>query len=103
MKRRSAIVAADIFIFFLNDLLAWSTVIAFDITDRDCKFQNPAIHRLIFAAGILHITASILCIVYFSKKERTRYRIQAGSKLFIYNVIMTLFPYMHLTFTRMLA
>ena len=49
--------------------------------------------------GIIHIIATTICCVFFYKKARTKYKIQIGSKLFVFNEIMALLPYLYLMFT----
>lgn len=99
MKNSKAITIIDIFAYLMNDLLGWFIIILFDSTGYDCKFQNLKLHWAILVIGLIHIILSIICNVFFFKKERTKHRIQIGNKLFIYNVIMTVFPYLYLAFT----
>jgi hypothetical protein len=99
MKRSKAITLIDIFAYLMNDLLGWFIIICFDLTGYDCKFQNLKLHWAILVIGIIHIVLTFICTVFFFKKERTKRRIQIGNKLFIYNVIMTVFPYLYLAFT----
>ena len=99
MKKSRAAAVIDVFVYLINDLLGWFVIIWFDLTGYDCKFQNLKLHWAILVIGLIHIVLSIICSVFFVKKERTKYHIQIGNKLFVYNVIMTLFPYLYLAFT----
>ena len=101
MKNSRTVAAIDIFVYLINDLLGWFIIIWFDLTGYDSKFQNLKLHWAIFVIGLIHIILSIICSVFFFKKERTKYRIQIGNKLFVYNVIMTIFPYLYLAFAYM--
>jgi len=85
--------------YLVNDLLAWFIVIWFDLTGYDNKSQNIRLHWLILIIGIIHIIATTICCVFFYKKARTKYKIQIGSKLFVFNEIMALLPYLYLMFT----
>ena len=95
MKKRT-ITIIDIITFLVNDLIAWFIVLWFEMTGYDNKFQNNTWHWSFLIIGIIHIIASTMCCVFFYKKERTKYKIQIGSKLFIYNEIMTVLPYLYL-------
>ncbi len=99
MKNSRAVTVIDIFVYLINDLLGWLIIICFDLTGYDCEFQNLKLHWAIFVIGLIHIILSIICSVFFFKKERTKYHIKIGNKLFVYNVIMTIFPYLYLAFT----
>lgn len=99
MKNSKAVNAIDIIAYLINDLLGWFIIIMYDLTGYDGKFQNLNIHRLLLAVGLIHIILSMVCNVFFFKNERTKYHIQIGNKLFIYNIIMTLCPYQYLAFT----
>ena len=96
MKKNRIFISIDLIGYLLNDLSGWFIVIIFDVTGEDCKFQDIAFHRLMLIFGIIHIIASILCSLFFFGKERTKYHIQIGKKLLVYNLIMTLFPYLYL-------
>lgn len=99
MKNSKVITIIDILAYLMNDLLGWFIIIWFDSTGYDSKFQNLKLHWAIFVIGLIHIILSIICNVFFFKKERTKHHIQIGNKLFIYNVIMTILPYLYLAFT----
>lgn len=103
MKNNKAITVIDILSYLINDLLGWFIIVWFDLTGYDNKFQNLKLHWAILVVGLVHIVLSIICNVFFYKKERTKHHIQIGKKLFIYNVIMTLFPYLYLAFSRFIA
>ena len=94
MKKSKIVAIIDILAYLINDLLAWAIIIWFDATGYDCKFQNLTIHHLVFLIGVIHIFLSIFIDVFFRKKERTKYCIKIGNKLFIYNLVMTVIPYM---------
>ena len=97
--KRTTITIIDIIAYLVNDLLAWFIVILFDLTGYDNKFPNIRLHWLILIIGIIRIIATTICCVFFYKKARTKYKIQIGSKLFAFNEIMTLLPYLYLVFT----
>lgn len=97
--KRTTITIIDIIAYLVNDLLAWFIVIWFDLTGYDNKFQNIRLHWLILIIGIIHIIATTICCVFFYKKARTKYKIQIGSELFVFNEIMALLPYLYLMFT----
>ncbi len=103
MKKSTAISLADVLIYLMNDLLGWFIVIWFDLTGYDNKFQNLHLHWMILVIGLAQIILSMICNMYFYKKERTKYHIQLGKKLFAYNIIMTIFPYLYLAFTWFIA
>ena len=88
----------DILAYLINDLLGWFIIICFDLTGYDSKFQNLKFHWAFLVIGVIHIFLSMICNVLFFKNERTKYHIQIGKKLFIYNMIMTLLPYLYLAF-----
>lgn len=96
MKKSKIVAIIDILAYLINDLLAWAIIIWFDITGHDCKFQNLTIHHLILLIGVVHVFLSIFLDVFFRKKERTKYCIKIGNKLFIYNLVMTVIPYIYL-------
>lgn len=98
MKHNKITYFLDILIYLLNDLLGWCIIIMFDSTGFDSKFQNLTIHWLIGVIGIIHIIISTLCSVFFYEKDRTKHHIQIGRKLFAFNLIMTLLPYLYLVF-----
>ena len=87
----------DIIIYLINDLLGWFIIIWFDSTGYDGKFQDLSLHRVILAIGLIHIVLSLLCNLFLFKKKKI------GNKLFIYNVIMTILPYLYLAFTWFIA
>ena len=93
MKKSKIVAIIDILAYLINDLLAWAIIIWFEATGYDCKFQNLTIHYLIVLIGVVHIFLSIFLDVFFHKKERTKYCIKIGNKLFIYNLVMTVIPY----------
>lgn len=97
--KRKMITVIDIIVYLVNDLLAWFIIIWFDMTGNDNKFQNIRLHWSILIIGIIHIIASAVCCVFFYKKERTKYKIQIGINLFVFNVIMTVLPYLYLLLT----
>lgn len=99
MKKRKVITIIDILVYLMNDLLGWFIIIWFDLTGYDCKFQNLKLHWIILIIGLIHIVLSFICNFFFFKKERTKNHIKIGSKLFIYNVTMTILPYLYLAFT----
>ena len=89
MKNSKAITLIDILVYLMNDLLGWFIIILFDSTGYDSKFQNLRFHWAILVIGLIHIVLSLICNVFFFKKERTKHHIQIGNKLFIYNIITT--------------
>ena len=93
MKKSKIVAIIDILAYLINDLLAWAIIIWFEATGYDCKFQNLTIHHLILLIGVVHVFLSIFLDVFFRKKERTKYCIKIGNKLFIYNLVMTVIPY----------
>lgn len=98
------IIIADILIYLLNDVLGWFVIILFDLTGYDGKFQNNlSVHWLMLVIGFVHIFISILCSILFYKKDRTKYHIQIGKKLFIYNIVMSVFPYLYLALVNILV
>lgn len=99
MKKSTAISLVDVLIYLMNDLLGWFIVIWFDLTGYDSKFTNLKLHWVILVIGFVQIILSIIYNIFFYKKERTKYQIQLGKKLFVYNIIMTIFPYLYLAFT----
>ena len=103
MKNSKVITTIDILLFLMNDLLGWFIIIWFDLTGYDSKFRNLNLHWTILIIGLIHIVLSIICNVSFYKKERTKYHIQIGNKLFIYNLIMTILPYLYLSFTWLIT
>ena len=103
MKNSKAITAIDIIAFLLNDLLGWFVIIMYDLTGNDCKFQDLKLHSVLIVVGIVHIILSMICNVFFFKKERTKHHIQIGSKLFIYNIVMTFCPYLYLAFIQIVS
>mgnify|MGYP001164601821 CR=1 FL=1 len=102
MKNSKATTLIDILVYLMNDLLGWFIIIWFDSTGYDSKFQNLKLHWTILVIGLIHIVLSLICNVFFFKNERTKHHIQIGSKLFIYNIIMTILPYLYLAFTWLL-
>ena len=103
MKNSKTITMVDIIAFLLNDLLGWFIIIMYDLTGNDNKFQNMNIHHALLAVGLVHIILSMICNVFFFKNERTKYHIKIGSKLFIYNIVMTFCPYLYLAFTQIVS
>lgn len=103
MKNSKAITVIDILSYLINDLLGWFIIIWFDLTGNDNKFQNLKLHWAILVAGLIHIIISLICNVFFFKKKRTKHHIQIGNKLFIYNIIMTIFPYLYLGLTLLIT
>ncbi len=99
MKNNKTIALIDVLAYLINDLLGWFIIIWFDLTGYDGKFQNLKLHWVILVIGLTHIILSMICNVFFYKKKRTKYHIQFGKKLFAYNLIMTIFPYLYLAFT----
>ncbi len=97
------IIIADILIYLSNDVLGWFIIILFDLTGYDCKFQDLSFHRLMIVIGFVHIIISILCSMFFYKKGRTKYHIQIGNKLFTYNIVMSLLPYLYLALVNILV
>ncbi|SEK89201.1 hypothetical protein [Ruminococcus albus] len=93
MKNNKTITIMDIIVYLMNDLLGWFIIIWFDSTGNDGKFQDLSLHRVILAIGLIHIVLSLLCNVFLFKKKKI------GNKLFIYNVVMTILPYLYLAFT----
>jgi hypothetical protein len=57
----------------------------------------PVLMKILFEKIV--IIATTICCVFFYKKARTKYKIQIGSKLFVFNEIMALLPYLYLMFT----
>ena len=98
MKKNKAITVIDILSYLINDLFGWFIIIWFDLTGYDNKFQNLKLHWAILVIGLIHIFLSIICNMLFFKKVRTKHHIQIGNKMLIYNVIMTIFPYLYLVF-----
>lgn len=96
------IIISDIIIYLLNDIAGWFIILMFEMSGYDAKFQNLSFHRLMLVIGFIHIVISILCSMFFYKKERTKYHIRIGNKLLIYNIIMTLFPYLYLIISYIL-
>ncbi len=94
MKKSQVITIVDIAVYLINDLLAWLIIIWFDMTGYDCKFQDLTFHRILLLIAIVHIVLSIFFSVFFYRKERTRYKIRIGKKLLIYDIVMTLIPYL---------
>jgi Kef-type K+ transport system membrane component KefB len=103
MKNSKTITMVDIIALLLNDLLGWFIIIMYDLTGNDNKFQNMNIHHALIAVGLMHIILSMICNVFFFKTERTKHHIQIGSKLFIYNIVMTFCPYLYLAFTQIVS
>lgn len=98
MKNDKIVMIIDILVYLINDLLGWFIIICFDSTGYDSKSQNLKVHWACLVIGVIHIILSMICNVFFFKKERTKHHIQIGKKLFIYNMIMTLLPYLYLSF-----
>ena len=96
MKNKKAIMLTDILAFLLNDILGWFIIIWFDSTGNAGKFPNEKLHWGILVIGLIHIVISLICSALFYKKERTGFHIQIGKGLLIYNIIMTLIPYLYL-------
>ena len=94
MKKSQIITIVDIAVYLINDILAWFIVIWFNMTGYDCKFQDLTFHRILLLIAIVHIVLSIFFSVFFYTKERTRYKIRIGKKLLIYDIVMTLIPYL---------
>lgn len=92
------IAAADILIYAQNAVLGLMIVMIYDLTGSDAKFQDIAAHRLLFAAAIIHLLASIFLCVFFFTNERTRFRIRIGKKLLIYDIAMSAAPYIYFLF-----
>ena len=103
MNNNKAITVIDFFAYLINDLLGWFIIIVFDSTGYDCKFQNLKLHWAILLVGLIHIILSIICNTFFFKKERTKYHIKIGNTLFIYNLLMTIVPYLYLAFTLLIV
>ena len=99
MNNSKAITLTDILVYLMNDLLGWFFIICFELTGYDGKFQSLKLHWAILVIGLVHIVLSLIFNMFFFKNERTKHRIQTGNKLFVYNAIMTLFPYLYLAFT----
>ncbi len=96
MKSKKIIVVIDLLVYMLNGILGLFIVIFLGLTGEDCKFQDLAVHRFVIFISIIHIILSILCSILFHIKERTRFRIKIGKILMIYNLIITLAPYLYL-------
>ncbi len=94
MKKSQVIAIVDIAAYLINDLLAWFIVIWFDMTGYDAKFQDMTFHRILLLIAIVHIVLSIFFSVFFYTKERTIHKIRIGKKLLIYDIVMTLIPYL---------
>ena len=101
--KNSKVMLIDIIAYLINDLLGWFIIIWFDLTGYGCKFQNLKLHWVILIIGIIHIVLSFICIFFFFKKRENKYHIKIGSGLFIYNVTMTILPYLYLAFMWFIA
>ena len=92
------IAAADILIYAQNAVLGLMIVMIYDLTGFDAKFQDIITHRIMFAAAVIHLLASIFLCVFFFIKERTRFRIRIGKKLLIYDIAVSAAPYIYYLF-----
>lgn len=88
----------DILIYAQNAVLGLMIVMIYDLTGFDAKFQDIITHRIMFAAAVIHLLASIFLCVFFFTNERTRFRIRIGKKLLIYDIAMSAAPYIYFLF-----
>ncbi len=91
MKKNIIITVIDLLVYLINDILGWFVFVLLTFTDDAEKYQ-----MIYMTTGIIHIIISIITSVLFFMKERTRFKIRIGKDLFIYNLIMTLSPYLFL-------
>lgn len=95
MKRNKTIIVIDLIVFLINDILGWFIFILLTDTGFNSEYQLFTIsYQTNLIIAIVHIASSIIVSVLFFTKERTRFKIQIKKDLLIYNVIMTIFPYL---------
>ena len=75
MKNDKIVTIIDILVYLINDLLGWFIIICFDSTGYDSKSQNLKVHWACLVIGVIHIILSMICNVFFFKKERTKHHI----------------------------
>lgn len=78
-----------------NDLLGWVIIISFELTGSEGKFQDDVFHWIIFACGLIHIAVSVLYSLLVWKKGTANGHALSGKILAVYDIIMTLVPYMY--------
>lgn len=94
MKKFLAI-AAHVISGLGNDLLGWVIIISFELTGSEGKFQYGVFHWIIFACGLIHIAVSVLYSLLVWKKGTANGHALSGKILAVYDIIMTLVPYMY--------
>ena len=94
MKKFLAI-AAHVISGLGNDLLGWVIIISFELTGSEGKFQDDVFHWIIFACGLIHIAVSVLYSLLVWKKGTANSHALSGKILAVYDIIMTLVPYMY--------
>ena len=78
-----------------NDLLGWVVIISYELTGSEGKFQDDVFHWIIFACGLIHIAVSVLYSLLVWKKGTANGHALSGKILAVYDIIMTLVPYMY--------
>lgn len=78
-----------------NDLLGWVVIISFELTGSEGKFQDYVFHWIVFACGLIHIAVSVLYSLLVWKKGTATGHALSGKNIAVYDIIMTLVPYMY--------
>ena len=73
--------------------LGWVIIISFELTGSEGKFPDDVFHWIIFACGLIHIAVSVLYSLLVWKKGMANGHALSGKILAVYDIIMTLVPY----------
>lgn len=69
--------------------------LSFELTGSEGKFQYGVFHWIIFACGLIHIAVSVLYSLLVWKKGTANGHALSGKILAVYDIVMTLVPYVY--------